>query len=88
MRFGVELRASPPKHSKEVILRPGVLVVARDLNFSGDQKIRVVERSKSVCVCVGGGGGSRVSEVGKEGDEEVQEATQAVLMVVIRMFGM
>jgi hypothetical protein len=40
-----------------------------------------------VCVCVGGGG-SRVSEVGKEGDEEVQEATQAVLMVVIRMFGM
>jgi hypothetical protein len=86
MRFGVELRASPPKHSKEVILRPGVLVVARDLNFSGDQKIRVVERSKSVCVW--GGGGSRVSEVEKEGDEEVQEATQAVLMVVIRMFGM
>jgi hypothetical protein len=55
MRFGVELRASPPKHSKEVILRPGVLVVARDLNFSGDQKIRVVERSKSVCVWGGGG---------------------------------
>jgi hypothetical protein len=64
MRFGVELRASLPKRVKEVVLRSGHLPAARGFNFIGDQKVRVIERSRS-------GAMSMVSEHISDREEEV-----------------
>jgi hypothetical protein len=52
------------------MLRQGVSVTARGLNFSGDQKARVLEQSRS-------GLHQGVSEAGKEGDDEVERDAAA-----------
>jgi hypothetical protein len=61
----VELRASPPKRSKQVMVHGAVPSSARALNFAREQCSRVLAGSRS-------GGASRVSEGASEGEVEVQ----------------
>jgi hypothetical protein len=65
LSFGVELRASPPKRAKQVLMHGVPPSAARVLNFVGDQRTRVLAGSKS-------GNVSRAVDIGSEGEVEVQ----------------
>jgi hypothetical protein len=65
LRFGIELRASPPKRTKQVLMHGEAPSTARVLNFVGDQRTRVMVGSKCGSV-------SRVVENASEGEAEVQ----------------